>query len=247
MPPDPLGPPAPSSALPTLPPTKKISPPSAPTSSVTAQPETKVISASDRYAALKDLDDLFRCTTIDSPVSQPTNLFETPPAPIPTTNNFFPNDTFGNGSPSVPNLFSKDPMGNGSSFGNGNSYGRSSPSYFGQQQQQQQPWQPQWEKPISSVPPTFMDGNGGWPMEGNTAQWRGGVHPTNPFGTSPSGPAPFPSQLQPSDNNNDLFAAAPKPFLHEKSAVVDTNPWMTSVPTFASSMTPAPNPNNPFL
>lgn len=253
LPADPLGPPASSV---TLPPTKKISQPSAPTTTAdAAAPERKVISASDRYAALKDLDDLFRTTTIESPVngvSQSTNLFETPPAPIPSSNNLFSSETFGSGSPSVPNLFSS----NGSPFGNGNSYGRSSPSYFGQQQQQQQqsqppPWQAQWDKPISSVPPTFMEGNGGWPVEGSQgSQWRGGVqgvHPTNPFGTSPSGPPPFPSQLQPSDNNNDLFAAAPKPFLHEKSAVVDSNPWMTSVPAFTASMTPAPNPNNPFL
>jgi len=49
------------------------------------------------------------------------------------------------------------------------------------------------------------------------------------------------------DNNNDLFAAAPKPPLLGKSPVMETNPWMSNVPTFTANMTPAPNPNNPFL
>jgi len=63
---------------------------------------------------------------------------------------------------------------------------------------------------------------------------------TNPFGTSPSGPVTS-SAVDFSENNNDLFAAAPKPF-NDKSG----NPW-SSVPVFTQNMTPAPNPNNPFL
>jgi len=65
---------------------------------------------------------------------------------------------------------------------------------------------------------------------------------TNPFGTSPSstgsGGLAGPNF---SENNNDLFAAAPKPF-NDKSG----NPW-SNVPAFTQNMTPAPNPNNPFL
>merc|ERR1711972_466393 len=62
-----------------------------------------------------------------------------------------------------------------------------------------------------------------------------------PFGTSPSNP-PYHAP----DNNNDLFAAAPKPFFGDKQAAVETNPW-TGVGTFTADMKPAHNPNNPFL
>eukprot|EP00088_Acartia_fossae_P042640 TRINITY_DN4482_c0_g1_i8.p1 TRINITY_DN4482_c0_g1~~TRINITY_DN4482_c0_g1_i8.p1 ORF type:complete len:674 (-),score=200.84 TRINITY_DN4482_c0_g1_i8:415-2403(-) len=80
----------------------------------------------------------------------------------------------------------------------------------------------------------------------------GGTNSTNPFGTSPSnsaaGAAGFGqtaaggASVNFQENNNDLFAAAPKPF-NDKSG----NPWSSNVPVFTQNMTPAPNPNNPFL
>ena len=102
-------------------------------------------------------------------------MFETPPAPIPN-NNLFAGDGLGNGSPA---------------WQGGSSYGRSSPAQWHQQPQ----WPTQWENtPASS---TTTGGGGGWPVEGGAAVagWRGGVHPTNPFGTSPSGAGTTPMKF----------------------------------------------------
>jgi len=92
---------------------------------------------------------------------------------------------------------------------------------------------------------TTFNWGGDWPAS-DTQQPS---HSTNPFGNSPSNPPVPASQSYQLDNNNDLFAAAPKPFIGEKSGVPtghDLNPWL-NVPAFTADMKPAPNPNNPFL
>ena len=81
----------------------------------------------------------------------------------------------------------------------------------------------------------------GWPDSGSKPMSAGLTFPqnTNPFGTSPSNPpgmgqvfsGTLLSQLFNSssnadlnclDNNNDLFAAAPKPFISEKPGTFKT-------------------------
>ena len=80
----------------------------------------------------------------------------------------------------------------------------------------------------------------GWPDSGSKPMSAGLTFPqnTNPFGTSPSNPPGmgqvFSGALSQlfncssntdffcTDNNNDLFAAAPKPFISEKPGIFKT-------------------------
>jgi len=103
----------------------------------------------------------------------------------------------------------------------------------------------------SSSPMWSQDHNttSGWPDSGHKHLSAGmnSSASTNPFGTSPSNTTL--GQVF-SDNNNDLFAAAPKPFISEKPGLAASsgNPWSTeTASSFTPNMIPAHNPNNPFL
>jgi len=183
------------------------------------------VSQGDRYSALKELDDLFKTTTIQSPVGvdplPEPSLFGSAPAPIPKTNG---------------GLFS-DLNGGGGLFPEAN--GRNSPAGWASTAAPAA-WTPAWN-----------NGGGGWPASADSG-WGGaggtgsGGHSTNPFGTSPSGQPGANSTIP--ENNNDLFAAAPKPFITQKQGFEASagNPW-SGVPVFTPNMTPAHNPHNPFL
>jgi len=213
------------------------------------------VSASDRYSALKELDDLFKTTSVASPGPDTTavpDIFSSSTQESSTsifssnteTANIF--QTSGESvmfPPSIPLA-----QHNGSPGWAGQGWGgRASPAVSTQwcsstQVSSTPPmWTPQWGNTDSN------NSNTGWP-DSNQKQLVAppSSHSTNPFGTSPSNPPA--NQFYSSDNNNDLFAAAPKPFISEKPGLMDSggNPW-TGVSAFTANMTPAPNPNNPFL
>lgn len=101
--------------------------------------------------------------------------------------------------------------------------------------------QPSSQANSNTLQPTEGGGGDIWAAVGGSSS---AAASTNPFGTSPSAGAGNGFGLAGpnfSENNNDLFAAAPKPF-NDKSG----NPW-NNVPVFTQNMTPAPNPHNPFL
>jgi len=178
----------------------------------------------DKYSALAELDDLFKSTAIQEPVfNDPVPSFPEPQPPVPPTADLFQSllETGGGGLTPGGGVFGAvERASNGSPAG---SWGR-------------------------SASPRRAPSNNMWAGEGWDAQSQGAqlvpqhaAHSTNPFGTSPSNP-PYHAP----DNNNDLFAAAPKPFFADKQAAAETNPW-TGVGTFTADMKPAHNPNNPFL
>jgi Arf-GAP domain and FG repeat-containing protein 1 len=224
LPADPLAAPAvlPSSALLQ---TTKPSKGSTSGKDVSAEPAAST-SQQDRYSALKELDDLFKTSTIQSPgpvepSSQPSFFSSAPnppsaPAPIPQTKGMF-SDANGRSSPSFLNSSPANWASNGPA------------------------WTPSWNQGGG-----VGGGGGGWPAAAEPGWGTGGTHPTNPFGSSPSGPI----NLGMPENNNDMFAGASKPFFTDKPGFeppgAGRNPW-SSVPAFTPNMTPAPNPNNPFL
>merc|ERR1719266_116791 len=110
-------------------------------------------------------------------------------------------------------------------------------------------WTPQWTAASSGETAEFSNTNTtGWAESGLKPVESGqSFQNTNPFGTSPS--TTTLGQVF-SDNNNDLFAAAPKPFISDKPGLSTGNPWSSeavSVSSFTPNMMPAHNPNNPFL
>jgi len=263
MPADPLANPPTT----TLPPMNRK--PSAGLVTTAAAPVVKdqppAVSGSDRYSALKELDDLFKSTTIASPGPDPTavpDIFSS--SSVEPSNIFsvsaeqgvFPTSTepglfSSNTSASTISVFGvSETQHNGSpgwaSHGWG---GRASPAVSTnwntptttQVARTPPMWTPQWGNTDTN------NSNTGWP-DSNQKQLGAPAssHSTNPFGTSPSNPPV--NQFYSPDNNNDLFAAAPKPFISEKPGLMDSggNPW-TGVAAFTANMTPAPNPNNPFL
>lgn len=244
----------------TLPPMNRK--PSAGLVSVPAPAKEQTISASDRYSALKELDDLFKSTTIQSPGPDPTavpdiftsstqepSIFSSSAEPNLFSTNTEPSLFSSSNPATIPVFGVTDTQHNGSPGWAGQGWGgRSSPAVSTQwgntttQAASTPPmWTPQWGNTDTN------NSNVGWP-DSNQKQLGAPVssHSTNPFGTSPSNPPA--SQFFTSDNNNDLFAAAPKPFISEKPGMMDSggNPW-TGVAAFTANMTPAPNPNNPFL
>jgi len=250
LPADPLANP-PSTTLPPM--NKKPSPPVSSTKEQTAP-------APDRYSALKELDDLFKSSSISSPTPEPSDLFS---SSTQEPNIFSSSSEPGifSGSKAEPNLIGSTNPAPIPMFGVSEAHGNGSPAWAGQgwggraspvvssiwTDTSSQPsntapmWTPQWGNTDSN------NSNTGWP-DSNQKHLIAPVsaHSTNPFGTSPSNPPA--SQMFASDNNNDLFAAAPKPFISDKSGLPDIsgNPW-TGVAAFTANMTPAPNPNNPFL
>lgn len=218
---------------------------------VPAAKEQQVVSASDRYSALKELDDLFKSTSVQSPGPDPTavpdffssstqepNIFSTSSEP-----SIFASSN----SATIPVFGVTDTQHNGSPGWAGQGWGgRASPAVSqwanttSQAASTPPMWTPQWSNTDTN------NSNVGWPDTSNKKLGAPSSHSTNPFGTSPSNPPT--SQFFSSDNNNDLFAAAPKPFISEKPGLMESggNPW-TGVSAFTANMTPAPNPNNPFL
>jgi hypothetical protein len=205
----------PSDPLTALPPSRKVS-------TGPSTPAATLQTSGDKYSALKELDDLFRTSTISEP--QPAapssqqetgGLFSSNPAPI-------------------PNIINQ-------SQHNGIWANSSSPATSTWVQPSSSPmWTPQWSQdtPGQTNTPTWSDSA--------TKHLTPGQN-TNPFGTSPSNTTL--GQVF-SDNNNDLFAAAPKPFISEKPGLTVTpgNPWSNeTVSSFTPNMMPAHNPNNPFL
>jgi len=186
----------------------------------------------DKYSALAELDDLFKASAIQEPVfSDPAPSFPEPQAPVPPTGDLFQSllETGGGGG----GVFGAvDRTANGSPAAG---WGRSA-----------SPRRAPAPATNSNMWGSGVGGEVGWdhgPSLAHGAQLvpQLATHSTNPFGTSPSNP-PYHAP----DNNNDLFAAAPKPFFGDKQAAVETNPW-TGVGTFTADMKPAHNPNNPFL
>eukprot|EP00092_Neocalanus_flemingeri_P041914 GFUD01045648.1.p1 GENE.GFUD01045648.1~~GFUD01045648.1.p1 ORF type:complete len:522 (-),score=138.49 GFUD01045648.1:1002-2567(-) len=250
LPADPLGNPPTT----TLPPMNRKS--STGLVSVPAPAKEQTISASDRYSALKELDDLFKTSTI-SPGPDPTAVPDIFSSSTQEPNIF--------SSSTEPNLFSTSNPATIPVFGVPDTQHNGSPGWAGQGWggRSSSPALTQWTNTSSqaaSTPPMWTpqwgntdtnNSNVGWP-DSNQKQLGPPVssHSTNPFGTSPSNPPP--SQFYSSDNNNDLFAAAPKPFISEKPGLMESggNPWTgtgNGVAAFTANMTPAPNPNNPFL
>lgn len=220
-----------------------------------AAKEQQTMSASDRYSALKELDDLFKSSTIESPGPDPTavpDIFSssTQEPNIFSSSTAEPNLFFNSNPATIPVFGVPDSQHNGSPGWAGQGWGgRASPAVSQQwanttSQAASTPpmWTPQWGNTDTN------NSNVGWADTTNQKQLVAPVssHSTNPFGTSPSNPPA--SQFYSSDNNNDLFAAAPKPFISEKPGLMESggNPW-TGVAAFTANMTPAPNPNNPFL
>jgi len=181
--------------------------------------KTAAQSQQDRYSALKELDDMFRTTTVTGPEPE-INLFpssSSAPTAIPNQSNGIFGGVESSHSPA---------------------FGRSSPAGWSSGPSAAAPaWTPTWNQASAGV--------GGWPATDSTGGWgsTSAAVSTNPFGTSPSGPPAHFNKPPLSENNNDLFAAAPKPFLSDKQG---SNLW-SAVPAFTPNMTPAPNPNNPFL
>lgn len=196
----------------------------------------------DKYSALAELDDLFKSSAIqpsESVFQDPTPVFSEPTPPAPPTADLFHSLLETSGTTAIPSVFGS--VADRSTNGSPGCWGGSGGQGWGGRATS-----PRWTGGNSQW------GEGTWPATDTTPNpipnslVPGGSHSTNPFGTSPSNPtlgAPYYS----SDNNNDLFAAAPKPFFAEKpGAVLDTNPW-TGIPAFTADMKPAHNPNNPFL
>jgi len=237
-----------------------------------AKDQPQAVSGSDRYSALKELDDLFKSTTIASPGPDPTavpDIFSSssvdPSTGIPPSNNIFSTSAEQSVFPTStePGLFSSNtPAATISVFGVTEAQHNGSPGWasHGWGGRASPAVSTQWNTPtttqVASTPPIWTpqwgttdanNSNTGWP-DSNQKQLGAPAssHSTNPFGTSPSNPPA--NQFYSSDNNNDLFAAAPKPFISEKPGLMDSggNPW-TGVSAFTANMTPAPNPNNPFL
>jgi len=252
----------------------------------------------DRYSALKELDDLFKTTTIQSSDSGGlfgggsgvSSVFPEPvTAPVPASgNSVFPEPAGGPSlfSPGAPasapiSVFPGVSVSAGEGVGVVGSPGHgwgSQPQAWGPSTSpgpglQAQPWGHS-TSPVSqlaglqglqsNITPGSSAGLGSgwatdWPSPSSgPANGHSGVSPsgltssttTNPFGNSPS-VISAPNNQNFLDNNNDLFAAAPKPFISDKPAVggvpgSDLNPWM-SVPAFTENMKPAHNPYNPFL
>lgn len=195
---------------------------------VTADPaNTQAQNSGDKYSALKELDDLFRTTNI------------TEPAPA-SAQPDLTGGLFASNPAPIPTIPTIPTMAN-QSHQNG-LWGTSS-----------SPATSSWLQPASS-PLWAGDSSStttGWPDSANKRLTPGN---TNPFGTSPSTTTTMGTMGQVfSDNNNDLFAAAPKPFISEKPgglAGSSGNPWSSeavSASTFTQNMVPAHNPNNPFL
>jgi len=203
----------------------------------------------DKYSALAELDDLFKSTAIQEPVfSDPAPSFPEPQAPVPPTADLFQSllETGGGGLTTGGGVFGAvERASNGSPAG---SWGRSaSPRRAPSSSNNMWGAGEGWDHPPASQAVQPNPGlGGGWDHAPTLAQGaqlvpQHATHSTNPFGTSPSNPT-----YHAPDNNNDLFAAAPKPFFADKQAAAETNPW-TGVGTFTADMKPAHNPNNPFL
>ena len=185
---DPLTQPPPTSAtLPPLP-RKPSTGPSDPPAAAAPPSALVTKAAGDKYSALAELDDLFRSTALDSPAA---------PAPAPEPGPVF------SPAPGIPNMFVSEPERGAASP---SWFGRSSPAagggWGGAGGKTSPMWTPVWD---SSAKPAHAPGLAPAPAPQNT----------NPFGSSPSNPPLGFGQMF-SDNNNDLFAAAPKPFITEK-------------------------------
>jgi len=200
----------------------------------------------DKYSALAELDDLFKSTAIQEPVfSDPAPSFPEPQPPVPPTADLFQSllETGGGGLTTGGGVFGAvERASNGSPAG---SWGRSASPRRAPSSSNNMWAGEGWDHAPSQVPQS-TPGLGGWDHAPSLAQGaqlvpQHATHSTNPFGTSPSNPT-----YHAPDNNNDLFAAAPKPFFADKQAAAETNPW-TGVGTFTADMKPAHNPNNPFL
>jgi len=123
-------------------------------------------------------------------------------------------------------------------------------------------WTPQWGatgSPAANGGTMGLAGDtnitAGWmsdtskPNLGQASNTLGFPQNTNPFGSSPSNPPVGHGQFP---DNNNVFAAAP--FNTEKPGLTNAgNPWSVGsagfggITSFTSAMTPAQNPNNPFL
>lgn len=250
-------------------------------------------SVQDRYSALKELDDLFKTTTVEDSSSSgagygPDANSAANAFPEIGSASIFPDigsaSVFPDvGSASVfpdigismfpeknvasvfpdhgaASVFSEQPFGNGL-FSQATVPTSSVPAFPASHQDLQHNGSPAWPTTTGwggrSTSPMATTGWGGptpsttmnWGSKETTPAWPSTdnlTHSTNPFGSSPSNPSA--GHFYTSENNNDLFAAAPKPFISDKPAVgLDgTNPWL-GVPAFTADMKPAPNPNNPFL
>jgi len=249
----------------TLPPVNKKPSNELPSSMVTSTAK-KSEPAVDRYSALKELDDLFKSTTIQSPgpeINPAKDLFasSTQEATVFSQNtepsgfaNRQETNIFSTSNASAIPVFgvtsSHDVFGISSPPQNGGPvWGRMSPAVSSQ-------WAPASQ--TRSTPPVWgrdslwanhepSTSNIGWADSSHKQLGPpGNSQTTNPFGTSPSNQQH--SQFFATDNNNDLFAAAPKPLISDKPGFLEQgdNPW-NSVSAFTANMTPAPNPNNPFL
>jgi len=214
--------------------------------------EKDLTSGMDRYSALKELDDLFKTSSVSSPgpdlfgQQESSSLF--PEQPPPVFPDQYSGSTLFSPAPTTTAPVSVFPGTQGEQQHNG-SPGWASAGWGGRASSPSNITK--WGGPgvpagIQGTPGTTLNwGPEAWP-DATTTQ---SSHSTNPFGNSPSNPPAPASQLVHSDNNNDLFAAAPKPFISDKSGVPlggDSNPWF-SAPAFTVDMKPAPNPNNPFL
>ncbi|XP_023323652.1 arf-GAP domain and FG repeat-containing protein 2 isoform X2 [Eurytemora carolleeae] len=187
------------------------------TSDFSTPPNNPSSCQQDRYSALKELDDLFKTTAIQSPgptesSSQPqffSGASAIPPTALPKSNGIF-SDVNGRNSPSFPN----------SSPAN---WSNSAPV-----------WTPSWNQ---------GGGGGGWPATAEPAWGTSGNHTTNPFGSSPSGAINLENNNDLFAGSSKQFFTE-KPGFEGSGAA--GNPW-SSVPVFTPNMTPAPNPHNPFL
>ena len=185
---DPLTQPPPTSAtLPPLP-RKPSTGPSDPPPAAAPPSALVTKAAGDKYSALAELDDLFRSTALDSPAA---------PAPAPEPGPVFSPAP----APGIPNMFVSEPERGAASP---SWFGRSSPAagggWGGAGGKTSPMWTPVWDSSAKPAPAPGLA-----PAQQNT----------NPFGSSPSNPPLGFGQMF-SDNNNDLFAAAPKPFITEK-------------------------------
>jgi len=162
--------------------------------SAPAAKELQTISASDRYSALKELDDLFKSSSVQSPGPDPTvvpdifssstqepNIFSTSSEP----------SLFASSNPATIPVFGvTDTQHNGSPGWAGQGWGgRASPAVSQWANNTSQAastppmWTPQWGNTDTN------NSNVGWPDSSNQKQLGApSSHSTNPFGTSPSNP-----------------------------------------------------------
>ena len=141
----------------TLPPMRKVSTgPPAP-----AAPAAPVTSAGDKYSALAELDDLFRCTGIDPPASQA-------PEPAPTGGMF----GLTPGKNNAPNVFMSEGNNAPSVF---MSEGKNAPSVFMSEASNNGSPAPAWGRASPSVAPQGWAGQGRDSPVAAGQLWTGGA------------------------------------------------------------------------